>query len=84
MKENLEWLCCDNCAKNLNDFTIFEDQITTQPYTTYRYCYFQDDEKRTQSVYQGDFYMTGDKAVRDDDGYFWFVGRADDIILTAG
>lgn len=45
---------------------------------------YVDDEKRTQSVYQGDFYMTGDKAVRDDDGYFWFVGRADDIILTAG
>lgn len=45
---------------------------------------YMDDEKRTQSVYQGDFYMTGDKAVRDDDGYFWFLGRADDIILTAG
>lgn len=45
---------------------------------------YVDDEKRTQSVYQGDFYMTGDKAVRDEDGYFWFVGRADDIILTAG
>lgn len=44
----------------------------------------KDDENRTQSVHKGDFYMTGDKAVRDDEGYFWFVGRADDIILTSG
>nr|XP_022319265.1 acyl-coenzyme A synthetase ACSM3, mitochondrial-like [Crassostrea virginica] len=45
---------------------------------------YVDDEKRTLSVFQGDFYMTGDKAIRDDEDYFWFVGRADDIILTAG
>ncbi|XP_056018221.1 acyl-coenzyme A synthetase ACSM3, mitochondrial-like isoform X2 [Ostrea edulis] len=45
---------------------------------------YVDDENRTQSVHKGDFYMTGDKAVRDDEGYFWFVGRADDIILTSG
>ncbi|XP_061175476.1 acyl-coenzyme A synthetase ACSM3, mitochondrial-like [Saccostrea echinata] len=45
---------------------------------------YVDDESRTRSVYQGEFYMTGDKAIRDDEGYFWFVGRADDIILTSG
>ncbi|XP_062612284.1 acyl-coenzyme A synthetase ACSM3, mitochondrial-like [Saccostrea cucullata] len=45
---------------------------------------YVDDENRTMSVFRGKFYMTGDKAVRDDEGYFWFVGRADDIILTSG
>jgi medium-chain acyl-CoA synthetase len=30
------------------------------------------------------WYMTGDRAKKDKDGYFWFVGRADDVISTAG
>ncbi len=32
----------------------------------------------------GDWYLTGDRAYRDDDGYFWFVGRDDDVIISAG
>lgn len=32
----------------------------------------------------GDWYRTRDRAVIDDDGYFWFVGRSDDVILSAG
>jgi acetyl-CoA synthetase/medium-chain acyl-CoA synthetase len=28
--------------------------------------------------------VTGDRALRDEDGYFWFVGRADDVIISAG
>ena len=32
----------------------------------------------------GDWYRTGDRATRDEDGYFWFVGRADDVIISAG
>ncbi|WP_248635324.1 AMP-binding protein [Desulfatibacillum aliphaticivorans] len=39
---------------------------------------------RTASVYRGDYYLTGDRAYVDEDGYFWFVGRADDVILTSG
>jgi acetyl-CoA synthetase len=38
----------------------------------------------TDSVFEGDFYYTGDKAYRDEDGYYWFVGRADDVILSSG
>jgi acyl-CoA synthetase (AMP-forming)/AMP-acid ligase II len=33
---------------------------------------------------RGDWYVTGDRATRDEDGYLWFVGRADDVILSAG
>jgi acetyl-CoA synthetase/medium-chain acyl-CoA synthetase len=34
--------------------------------------------------FQGDWYLTGDRATRDADGYFWFIGRKDDVIKTAG
>jgi medium-chain acyl-CoA synthetase len=40
--------------------------------------------ERTESVYRKDWYLTGDRAYVDEDGYFWFVGRADDVILTSG
>jgi acetyl-CoA synthetase/medium-chain acyl-CoA synthetase len=33
---------------------------------------------------RGDWYVTGDRAYRDEDGYFWFVARADDVIISAG
>ncbi|HWP90683.1 MAG TPA: acetate--CoA ligase [Thermodesulfobacteriota bacterium] len=42
------------------------------------------DEKRYQKCFVGGWYITGDLAKRDEDGYFWFVGRADDIIKTSG
>ncbi|MEW6424010.1 MAG: AMP-binding protein [Bacillota bacterium] len=42
------------------------------------------DPERTASVYRGDWYVTGDRAYKDEDGYLWFVGRADDVILTSG
>jgi acyl-coenzyme A synthetase/AMP-(fatty) acid ligase len=34
--------------------------------------------------FQGDWYLTGDRARRDADGYYWFVGRGDDVIKSAG
>ena len=33
--------------------------------------------------FRGDWYYTGDRATRDEDGYFWFVGRDDDVIISA-
>lgn len=45
--------------------------------------YLNDDE-RTARAYRGDWYVTGDTARVDEDGYFWFEGRADDIIVSAG
>lgn len=42
------------------------------------------DEERYRRCFAGDWYITGDLAQRDADGYFWFVGRADDIIKTSG
>jgi acetyl-CoA synthetase len=42
------------------------------------------DEARYRKCFVGGWYLTGDLARRDADGYFWFVGRADDIIKTSG
>uniref|UniRef100_A0A667XCF5 medium-chain acyl-CoA ligase n=1 Tax=Myripristis murdjan TaxID=586833 RepID=A0A667XCF5_9TELE len=42
------------------------------------------DPVKTEECYRGDFYLTGDRGVMDEDGYLWFVGRADDVILSAG
>ncbi|AKQ45796.1 acetyl-CoA synthetase [Rufibacter radiotolerans] len=42
------------------------------------------DEERYQKCFRGDWYLTGDLAKKDADGYYWFIGRADDIIKTSG
>jgi acetyl-CoA synthetase len=41
-------------------------------------------EERYRKCFAGGWYLTGDLARRDADGYFWFVGRADDVIKSAG
>ena len=38
----------------------------------------------TADRFRGDWYLTGDVATRDDEGYFWFVGRKDDVIKSSG
>jgi acetyl-CoA synthetase len=45
--------------------------------------YLHDDERYAKCFVDG-WYLSGDLAERDEDGYFWFIGRADDIIKTAG
>jgi acetyl-CoA synthetase len=45
--------------------------------------YYRDDEL-TRRVWSEGVYRTGDMAWSDEDGYFWFVGRADDVIKSSG
>ena len=45
--------------------------------------YFRNPEK-TEDVWRDNIYYTGDVAWRDQDGYYWFVGRADDVIKSSG
>ncbi|KHE71771.1 acyl-CoA synthetase MbcS [Halobacillus sp. BBL2006] len=45
--------------------------------------YFKDPE-RTKMAQRGNYYVTGDQATKDEDGYFWFEGRSDDIIISSG
>lgn len=42
------------------------------------------EEARYRKNFVGDWYLSGDLAMRDADGYYWFVGRADDVIKSAG
>ena len=45
---------------------------------------YLDEEERYRKCFVDGWYLTGDLAMRDDDGYYWFVGRADDVIKSAG
>ncbi|MCL1848461.1 MAG: AMP-binding protein [Clostridiales bacterium] len=47
------------------------------------YGYYRDEE-RTDEVWHDGLYHTGDTAWRDEDGFFWFVGRTDDLIKSSG
>jgi len=52
-----------------------------RPPSLFREYYRAPDE--TAAVFRGDWYVTGDRATRDGDGYLWFTGRADDVINSA-
>jgi len=46
-------------------------------------CYYKDEEKTAECMRDG-VYHTGDTAWRDEDGYFWYVSRIDDVIKSSG
>ena len=45
---------------------------------------YEGDAEAMARAFVGDYYLTGDTGYADDEGYFWFVGRADDVILSSG
>ena len=46
-------------------------------------CYYGDKEKTDETWHDG-YYHTGDTAWRDEDGFYWYVGRIDDVIKSSG
>ena len=56
----------------------------TEPYPPGLFRGYWKDDAATQKVFRNGWYFTGDTATKDADGYFWFVGRSDDIISSAG
>jgi len=58
---------------------IYTDQKPTGMFNGY----YRDNEL-TRKVWHDNIYYTGDMAWRDEDGYYWFVGRADDVIKSSG
>ncbi|WP_028841635.1 acyl--CoA ligase [Thermodesulfobacterium hveragerdense] len=42
------------------------------------------DEKEMAAAFKGEWYFTRDRGYKDEDGYFWFLGREDDIIISSG
>jgi acetyl-CoA synthetase/medium-chain acyl-CoA synthetase len=80
------------------DITLLDDQLNEVPTGTegeiairvkphrplglFREYWLNPEENARK--FPGDFYLTGDRAVRDDQGYFWFIGRSDDVIKSSG
>ncbi|MBQ4098083.1 MAG: AMP-binding protein [Clostridia bacterium] len=48
------------------------------------FCGYYRDEEKTKEVWHDGFYHTGDTAWRDEDGFYWYVGRVDDVIKSSG
>jgi acetyl-CoA synthetase len=61
-----------------------EGEIALRPGWPSMFRGYWNEPERTAKCFADGFYLTGDLARRDADGYFWFVGRADDVIKTSG
>ncbi|KAI4559515.1 hypothetical protein MJG53_018041 [Ovis ammon polii x Ovis aries] len=63
-----------------------EGNVAIRVRPTRPFCFFTcylDNPEKTAASEQGDFYITGDRAHMDKDGYFWFMGRNDDVINSS-
>jgi acetyl-CoA synthetase len=61
-----------------------EGELALRPGWPSMFRGYWNEPERTAKCFAGGFYLTGDLARRDADGYYWFVGRADDVIKTSG
>jgi acetyl-CoA synthetase len=61
-----------------------EGELALKPGWPSMFRGYLNEDERYKKCFVGSWYMTGDLAKRDSDGYFWFVGRADDVIKSAG
>lgn len=61
-----------------------EGELALKPGGPSMFRAYLHDEERYAKCFAGGWYLTGDLAYKDEEGYFWFVGRADDIIKTSG
>ena len=75
----------DDDGKTVADDTVGHIAVRiTDPYPPGLFRGYFRDEAGTRQAFRNGWYYTGDTATRDKDGYIWFVGRADDIISSAG
>jgi len=61
-----------------------EGELALRPGWPSMFRAYLDDPERYAKCFAGGWYLTGDLARRDVDGYYWFVGRADDVIKSSG
>ncbi|MGC8471680.1 MAG: acetate--CoA ligase [Acidimicrobiales bacterium] len=62
----------------------FDGELALRPSWPSMFRGYLGDDERYRACFSGGWYLTGDLARRDADGYFWFVGRSDDVIESAG
>jgi acetyl-CoA synthetase len=68
----------------LVDEPMVEGELALRPGWPSMFRGYLDEDERYERCFAGGWYLTGDLATRDADGYYWFVGRADDVIKSAG
>ncbi|MBZ0259762.1 MAG: acetate--CoA ligase [Hyphomicrobiales bacterium] len=61
-----------------------EGELALKPGWPSMFRGYLNEDERYKKCFAGGWYLTGDMATKDADGYFWFVGRADDVIKSAG
>jgi acetyl-CoA synthetase len=71
-------------AGNEIEEPMAEGQLAVKPGWPSMFRTYWNDQERYDSRFKNGWYLTGDKAKKDADGFFWFVGRDDDVINTAG
>ena len=66
------------------DQPLVEGELALRPGWPSMFRGYLHEEERYRKCFAGGWYLTGDLAMRDRDEYFWFVGRGDDVIKSAG
>ncbi|MDR0588968.1 MAG: AMP-binding protein [Spirochaetaceae bacterium] len=82
-----EGAACDDGITGVISVTntgVDSPSLQTPPGIPGLFCGYRKDEEITREVWQNGVYRTGDMAWRDSDGYYWFVGRNDDVIKCSG
>ncbi len=74
----------DDQGRPVDDFEEGRMAINTDPRPPGLLVKYLNNEQENGKAFQNGFYYTGDKAYRDEEGYFWFVGRDDDVIKSSG
>jgi acetyl-CoA synthetase len=73
----------DNAVEEVTEPGV-EGELALRPGWPSMFRGYLNEEQRYRKCFIGGWYLTGDLARRDTDGYFWFVGRADDVIKSSG
>jgi acetyl-CoA synthetase len=73
----------DGSVEEIRDADV-QGELALRPGWPSMFRAYWDEPERYEKCFAGGFYLTGDLAKRDRDGYFWFVGRKDDVIKTSG
>ncbi len=74
----------DDHGNKVNNFEEGRIAISLDPRPVGLFVKYLNNDEENEKSFQNGFYYTGDKAYMDDDGYFWFVGRDDDVIKSSG